>query len=50
MTAKAPRPNSTGAASEYDKFEKLTRKLVRVPKREIDAQRAKNGNGKKPKN
>ena len=32
---------------EYDAFEKLTRKLVRVPKREIDAAAGKSSNGKK---
>lgn len=34
-------------AAEYDAFERLTRKLVKVPKSEIDAERAKQ-NGKKP--
>ena len=48
MTEKAPRTEPAPTdADEYDAFEKLTRKLVKVPKREIDAERAK-GNGKKP--
>jgi len=46
--AKAPKPTEPARPSEYDAFEKLTRKLVRVPKREIDAERAKQ-NGKKPR-
>ena len=48
MTRKAPRPKAEPKAesSEYDRFEELTRKLVKVPKSEIDAERAKNG--KKP--
>jgi hypothetical protein len=35
--------------SEFDAFERLTRKLVQVPKRELDAQRKKAArtNGKK---
>jgi hypothetical protein len=49
MTRKAPRPESAAddEVGEYDAFEKLTRKLVKVPKREIDAERArKNGERK----
>ena len=33
--------------SEFDRFRDLTRKLVKVPKREIDAERARNGEDKK---
>jgi len=46
VARKAPRTKPARAEpSEYDKFEELTRKLVKVPKSEIDAERAKqNGN------
>lgn len=47
--SKAPKPAKPAEQkpSEYDRFEELTRKLVKVPKTEIDAERAKQ-NGKKP--
>jgi hypothetical protein len=34
--------------SDFERFEDLTRKLVRVPKKEIDAERTKE-NGSSPK-
>ncbi len=38
-----PKPEPT----DYERFEDLAKKLARVPKREIDAERTKqNGNGK----
>jgi hypothetical protein len=48
VTRKAPRTKAAEKSSEYIEFENLTRKLVNVPKREIDEQRAKT-NGKKTK-
>jgi hypothetical protein len=37
----APSENGQRPDSEYDRFEKLTRKLVRVPKREVQEAEAK---------
>ena len=50
MSAKASRTKheATEEPSEYERFEEFATKLVRVPKKEIDAERAK-ANGKKPK-
>lgn len=38
---KASNPESEQSTDEYTEFEKLARKLVKVPKRELDAERAK---------
>lgn len=49
MTRKAPRTKpDDDKSSEYTEFEDLAKKLVSVPKREVDEERAKTS-GKKPK-
>lgn len=41
MTPKAPKPKPDEKSDEYRQFEDFARKLVAVPKHEIDAERAK---------
>lgn len=48
MTVKRTQRAKPAESLEYDRFADFAKKLGRVPKREIAAERAKNGNGKKP--
>lgn len=41
MTPKDPKPKPDDKSDEYRRFEDFARKLVAVPKHEIDAERAK---------
>jgi hypothetical protein len=48
MSAKTPKPKPGAKSPEYERFEDFARKIIAVPKREIDEQRDKQ-NGKKPR-
>jgi hypothetical protein len=48
MSAKTPKPKPDEKSPEYERFEDFARKIIAVPKREIDEQRDK-ANGKKQK-
>jgi hypothetical protein len=48
MAPKAPKPKPDEKSPEYERFEDFARKIIAVPKREIDEQRDKQ-NGKKPR-